>query len=405
MERNAFLKKFEEIYYLLSAQSDEDNEKVVISGDPDYDVDYGIDDAGNIVIDRESTHFPLNKLLNIKYRIGDGVSKNHFADAVLHTPDVVYGTYMLLTFEDDIRLYIVWEECTPTPMYRRRGICIGYDDQIWDDSTSRRIIKAMSHGWKGWWEDEDFIIDRNKLIAYKGNGGTVIIPEGVITICEKALMHADLSAVTMSGTVEVIEKEAFSANFSLSDVNLKNVKVIGDEAFSWTDIHEIELPETLEYMGKGVFEFTGIESHGKIINHSNVVIDRGLFTEYNGDVESEWEEKEEETPRQNKKDDSDKMVRSITKDAMRPFINYYLYKIQNQQQEFENVIVNDEQYAIVDRFGMWAFLLCANDLEDILVMKDNGEDEGLEPITDGTVLALAKSKLISKIREDAVFEG
>ena len=37
-------------------------------------------------------------------------------------------------------------------------------------------------------------------------------------------------------------------------------------------------------------------------------------------------------------------------------------------------------------------------------MKDKGEEEGLEPIIDGTVVALAKSKLISKIREDVVFE-
>lgn len=404
MEKRNFLSKFEEVYYKLAAYNDE-NDEVCISGDPDYDMDYGVDNIGNIVIDRESTHFPIDRLLSIKYRIGKEVPKNDLADALLHTPDVIYGTYMLLTFENDVRLYVVWDVYSPSPMYRRRSICIGYGIHIWDENPSREIIKAMGRGWKGWWEDSEFIIDRNKLIVYLGNGGIVTIPEGVTKICEKAFIHSDLTTVIMANSTEIIEKEAFQANFGLNHVDLKNVRVIGDEAFSWTDIHEIELPETLEYMGKGVFEFTGIDSHGKIINHSNVVIDRGLFTEYNGDVESEWEEKEEETPRQNKKDDSDKMVRSITKDAMRPFINYYLYKIQNQQQEFENVIVNDEQYAIVDRIGMWAFLLCANDLEDILVMKDNGEDEGLEPITDGTVLALAKSKLISKIREDAVFEG
>ena len=403
MEKEEFLERFEEIYQKLSEQSDENDDIACISADPNYDMDYGIDDMGNIVIDRESTYFPVERLRSIKYRIGKGNAKPSFADVLMHTPNIINETYMLLSFEDDVRLYIVWDAYSPAPMFRRRGICIGYEGHMWDDTVTRAIIKAMRHGYCGWWDDDsDYIIDRGSLVAYKGNERRVIIPEGVTKISEKAFIHSDLISVTMANTVEAIEREAFAANFGLNEVDLKNVKTIGDSAFEWTDIHTVVLPETLEYIGKGVFEYTGIDSENKIINHSNISVDNGLFTDYDEDANYDEVSDSEIMPIHYEKDDE--IVREIKNDAMRPFINFYLMKIQNQEEDFENVVVNNENYTIVDRIGTWVYLLCGNDLDDFLIMKENEEEKRLEPIEDEAILALAKSRLISRIKEDSLFE-
>lgn len=123
----------------------------------------------------------------------------------------------------------------------------------------------------GFYSDgEEFVIDENGvLIAYNGNGGEVIIPDGVVAIGEKVFAaNRDITRVvfpeglTMIGfeafkfatslteavfpsTLETIEESAFVACYKLAkaDISNTNISYVGWDAFCYSGLEEVIIPD------------------------------------------------------------------------------------------------------------------------------------------------------------------
>ena len=102
----------------------------------------------------------------------------------------------------------------------------------------------------------DFQIDDGVLTAYFGDGGEVVIPEGVTKIGTAAFQNCTgLVKVTMPDSVAEIGISAFQNCTGLSEVELSsNLVQIGESAFSGcSNLQKIELPEKLEKIGISAF--------------------------------------------------------------------------------------------------------------------------------------------------------
>lgn len=377
MEREEFIYRFKQLFVKLELLTNESYKDVCISIDPDYDMDYGIDGLGNIIIDKESTFFPISKLVDMKYRVD--------------MEDKLYGTYIVFIFENNVRLCMYWGECYSVPGCRGRGLQIEWKDYCWDPFVTYRIINAMSCGWTGWWDrNDDFIIDNDILVAYIGEGGIVNIPEGVRKIHMKAFRCAFITKVTIPSSLEEIDEGAFEGNTRLKEIDFNNVRSIGSYAFKFTGISEVTLPKTLEYIGDGVFEHSNILSLQSITNKSSLRIDHSLYKDTNKEIDEI--DDDDFFERMN-----DEICERINKESMIPVVNYYLLKIQNRQ-EFEHISIDDENYTIVDEINNWVYMLSPNNMTEILIMKR--DDNGFSEIDDGLILSCAKSRLIQKIKSE-----
>ena len=103
---------------------------------------------------------------------------------------------------------------------------------------------------------DDFRIDDGVLTAYFGDGGEVIIPEGVTKIGTSAFQNCTgLVKVTIPDSVTEIEISAFQKCTGLLEVKFSdNLVWIGDSAFlGCSNLQKIELPEKLEKIGVSAF--------------------------------------------------------------------------------------------------------------------------------------------------------
>lgn len=111
------------------------------------------------------------------------------------------------------------------------------------------------------WKQGDFYIDGTKLVAYVGQGGEVVVPDGVTEIGEKVFYLNDLvTKVTLPEGVTTIGTAAFSRAYNMTDVVLPTtLKVIGQEAFAGcVKLKNINLEDTkVESYGK--YSFIGNE--------------------------------------------------------------------------------------------------------------------------------------------------
>ena len=79
----------------------------------------------------------------------------------------------------------------------------------------------------------DFQIENGVLVKYTGNGGDVVIPEGVTSIGDWAFYEcSSLTSVTIPDGVTSIEDDAFRYCENLTSVTISDsVTSIGDWAF------------------------------------------------------------------------------------------------------------------------------------------------------------------------------
>lgn len=388
MEKKVFLEKFEDIYKKISEFVGDDSNSACFSLDPDYDMDYGVDGIGNIVLNRESTFFPVSRLMSIKYRLEEYPA----------------NPYMLLVFEENVKLYMYWYHHSFSKNDRTHRINIEYEAHTWSNDDSERIIKAMRHGWQGWWDEiQDFIIDREKLIAYKGDGGAISIPEGVVIIKEEAFKHSDITDLRLASTVKEIGAQAFSECYFLQEVYLNNVQSIGDRAFEYTALNKVVLPESIKFLGKQVFAYTHMDTLDSIVNHSDVtVLDSQImnFDDDYLDIDFEPYKPDVEAPSENScQPFADAIsIKQSSQDKMRACIDYYLEKILNSEHELDTKEVYKEIYTVVDKIDKWTYLLSPNYLNNVMVMK---EEEGkLEVVSDLRELSEAILEMRHKIGVD-----
>ncbi len=73
---------------------------------------------------------------------------------------------------------------------------------------------------------KDLTIVAGVLIEYTGEGGEVVIPEGVVSIAEEAFAGSAITAVTIPASVELIGNSAFANCASLAKVTLNSVAPI-----------------------------------------------------------------------------------------------------------------------------------------------------------------------------------
>ena len=81
--------------------------------------------------------------------------------------------------------------------------------------------------------DNDFVIESDTLVSYKGNNRNIIIPDGVTTIGRRAFfLKTFIESVTIPSSVTVIEKEAFRKCSGLKNLTIfGNIKKLGVRAF------------------------------------------------------------------------------------------------------------------------------------------------------------------------------
>ena len=105
----------------------------------------------------------------------------------------------------------------------------------------------------------------------------IILPNNLVEIGEGEFKYSELSSIELPSGITRIENETFMGCGALEEISLKNIKYIGnrafyecgkissviiedtvdeiwDEAFAKTNIENVYIPKTVNYLGKNVFE-------------------------------------------------------------------------------------------------------------------------------------------------------
>lgn len=129
---------------------------------------------------------------------------------------------------------------------------------------------------------EDFVVEGYQLTKYQGDGGDVVIPDGVRVIGKKAFQDCEnLTSVTIPDSVTTIESSAFSNCIRLTQVTIPDsVTEIQYQAFYYcVSLAQLELSANLETMGS--FAFEGCRSLTDITIPSGKV-DKNAFRDCEG---------------------------------------------------------------------------------------------------------------------------
>lgn len=97
------------------------------------------------------------------------------------------------------------------------------------------------------------------LLAYKGEGGNISIPQDVRQIAPGCFEgNTSITGVNIPAGVEKIGEDAFNGCINLDSITLsEGLKVIDDRAFCDTGIDAVSIPDTVETIGLGAFDTTG----------------------------------------------------------------------------------------------------------------------------------------------------
>lgn len=112
---------------------------------------------------------------------------------------------------------------------------------------------------------EDFVFidgaklsnDKKTLISYEGKSEYCEIPQGVITIGEKAFAdNAQIQSITIPESVKILERVAFACCKSLKQVVFKGTSIeIGNACFmSCETLEDITLPKSTKLIGESAFK-------------------------------------------------------------------------------------------------------------------------------------------------------
>ena len=139
---------------------------------------------------------------------------------------------------------------TPATSESKSGVSAG---AVYSQSRSEHID----------YDRDEFEIKGTTLVKYKGDGGDVEIPYGVVTIGDKAFWGTDgVTSVTIPSSVTSIGEEAFSDCFELKSITMNNgIKSIGGGAFNCcSDLASVTIPSSVTSIGDGAFFGTNLRS-------------------------------------------------------------------------------------------------------------------------------------------------
>ena len=254
MDGETFVKKFGEIIEKVSKITEREyNDRVVISDDPDCDVDYGIDGKGNLIIDGNNTNLKVSELKDIRYRAKRGCIDEE-------------NGYIKLLFDKDLVIYIYFDDYYSLGDGKYGIVCNGHYIYASVD------MKGLS------WDGRFLISDQKLVRCIASNEKVVEVPEGVTEIGEYAFYNSkEIEKIVLSKSVKRIESWAFG-QCGVKEIELANVEIIERKAFGHTTIEHIVFPKTITYVGEAAFyDNTAMDSIECIENHSNVVIDENIF--------------------------------------------------------------------------------------------------------------------------------
>ncbi len=120
--------------------------------------------------------------------------------------------------------------------------------------------KAFDHtGWVEQFYEQgtgDFLVAGDGiLIAYRGNGAQVQVPEGIRQIGPEVFMgHTEITSVSLPDSLEIIGEGAFEGCDHLVQLSgMSRVRIIRDRAFYHCPLEWVVLPDTVESVGLGAF--------------------------------------------------------------------------------------------------------------------------------------------------------
>ena len=102
----------------------------------------------------------------------------------------------------------------------------------------------------------DFLVSSGVLVAYRGTGTTVTVPEGVRVIAAEAFRgHSEIESVTMPDSLLVIGEGAFEDCTGLRDIQLnRGLRYVKDRAFMNCAARQVVVPASVEEVGLRAFE-------------------------------------------------------------------------------------------------------------------------------------------------------
>ena len=113
----------------------------------------------------------------------------------------------------------------------------------------------------------DFLIEGGVLVAYRGSGETVAVPEGVRVIAGEAFAdHTEIKALSLPDSLQVVGEAAFEGCSGLAGIQFgSGIREIKDRAFQGTAASRksISLPASVEKLGLLAFGKADISYEGE----------------------------------------------------------------------------------------------------------------------------------------------
>lgn len=114
----------------------------------------------------------------------------------------------------------------------------------------------------------DFLIEGGVLVAYRGSGREVTVPEGVRVIAGEAFAgHTEITSLSLPDSLQVVGEAAFEGCSHLADVEFgAGVREIKDRAFQGTRFvrGSVSLPASVEKLGLLAFGDANVVCEGEV---------------------------------------------------------------------------------------------------------------------------------------------
>ncbi len=199
---------------------------------------------------------------------------------------------------------VVIPEGTKTICYGAFYHCDNLEDVFLPNTIENVEPKAFENSL--WVEDfmqngtEKLLISGNVLVAYRGPGTEIVIPEGVTVIAAEAFMNQPkLKKVVFPESLVTIGEGAFEGCVNLTEVIFgSQVKEIKDRAFAGCGFDSLELPKSVREVGLKAFDETVNLEYGsaRIPTTTHEVSAERLSNESYRPVTEEEEEPEVKIP-------------------------------------------------------------------------------------------------------------
>lgn len=114
----------------------------------------------------------------------------------------------------------------------------------------------------------DFLIEGGVLVAYRGSGGKVTVPESVRVIAGEAFAdHTEITSLSLPDSLQVVGEAAFEGCSHLADIEFgAGIREIKDRAFQGTRFakRSVSLPASVEKLGLLAFGDADIVCEGEV---------------------------------------------------------------------------------------------------------------------------------------------